>query len=185
MYDSCITKSISHGTAQKLTFNCFANITSGKRPNSFSKTESSVFSIPVYGSSSLLGFCDSWIYNEPILIIGRVGSLGVVTRSKKFSWPSDNTLVISTQFYEFTCETLRRIDYKKISGGSSQPLITQKNLCQYPVIVPSEHELLDFEEKSYPYMALYDENNEQNEYLRKIRDYLANNLFSANIELRK
>ena len=77
------------------------SIESGKRPGEKSETKTQDFTVPLMGASSIMGFVKDALYNEPILIIGRVGTHGIVQRISSPSFPSDNTLVIRSKYFEF------------------------------------------------------------------------------------
>lgn len=82
-----------HGTLGEII-----TIESGKRPGEKSETKTQDFIVPLIGASSVMGFVKNALYNEPILIIGRVGTHGIVQRVLWPSFPSDNTLVIGRNF---------------------------------------------------------------------------------------
>lgn len=71
-----------------------ATITNGKRPPIVVDARSSVYSVPVVGGSGVMGFTNAALFNEPILVTGRVGTLGQLYCLKEPSWPSDNRLVV-------------------------------------------------------------------------------------------
>ncbi|MDE7421319.1 MAG: restriction endonuclease subunit S [Muribaculaceae bacterium] len=109
-------------------------INSGKRPID-KKTESILQqSYPIVGASSIMGYTSSFLYNEPILVIGRVGTHGVVQRWNDKCWPSDNTLVIKSKYYNFVFNVLTSLDYNSLNRGSTQPLITQSDIKQVEII---------------------------------------------------
>ena len=109
----------------------FINITSGKRPEQKSEVKDSVFNVPLVGASRVMGFVMEPLFKEPALIIGRVGTHGVVQRFTTPTYPSDNTLVIRSPFYEYVYQVLKRIDYASLNVGSTQPLITQSSIKNY------------------------------------------------------
>ena len=86
-----------------IPFKEIINISSGKRPKIMNKEKDKGFNIPLIGASSIMGYVSETLYVKPILIIGRVGTHGIVQRIKGKSWPSDNTLVIQPEYYEYTC----------------------------------------------------------------------------------
>lgn len=85
------------------------NIGSGKRPPKKSPILDSEYIIPLIGASSIMGYVPEPLFDEPILVIGRVGTHGVVQRFNNKVWPSDNTLVIKTAYYEYVYQTLKLI----------------------------------------------------------------------------
>ena len=71
-----------------------AKIASGKRPLVISKEPSSVCKIPIIGGKGPSGFTNEALYEQGILITGRVGTLGKLFAPSGPCWPSDNALVI-------------------------------------------------------------------------------------------
>ena len=80
---------------QEVKLHEIAKIRSGKRPPVVVETQSTSFPIPVIGGSWPNGFIREALFDHPILVAGRVGTLGRLHYIKKPSWPSDNTLVIT------------------------------------------------------------------------------------------
>jgi type I restriction enzyme S subunit len=160
-------------------FSNVANITSGKRPPFSQTTVSSEFSIPLIGASSIMGFTNTVLYNEKILITGRVGTHGVIQRYSRPCWASDNTLVIKSDYYEFAYQQLRGMDYRNMNRGSTQPLITQTDLKNVPIILPNQATLIRFEELIGSLMKLFDNCILENECLTNLRDTLLPRLMSG------
>ncbi|MED4853724.1 restriction endonuclease subunit S, partial [Caldifermentibacillus hisashii] len=103
-------------------------ISSGKRPSIKAQVINEELSIPLVGASSIMGYTNEFNYNEPVLVIGRVGTHGIVQRFNTKIWASDNTLVIKSKYYEYVNQILNIIDYKALNRGSTQPLITQSDI---------------------------------------------------------
>ena len=55
-----------------------ANITSGKRPPMKQVSPTQEVTIPLVGAASIMGYTNQALYNEPILVTGRVGTHGVI-----------------------------------------------------------------------------------------------------------
>ena len=159
------------------------DITSGKRPGKKSDFIDDEFFIPLIGASSLMGFVKEILFDEPILVIGRVGTHGVVQRVLPPSFPSDNTLVLKTKFYEFIYQSLKRIDYDSLNVGTTQPLITQTSIKKYRIIIPSPLMLKNYEVTASKLFSKIEANNYENSYLSKIRDSLLPKLISGKIRI--
>lgn len=159
------------------------SITSGKRPKEKSEKQTIDFKIPLIGASSLMGYVKETLYNKPILVIGRVGTHGIIQKITPPSYPSDNTLVITSKYYEFVYQILRRIDYDSLNVGTTQPLITQKSIKNQEIIIPSQKILFTHENIISSLSIKMMENNSENEYLSKIRDYLLPKLMSGKIRV--
>ena len=105
-----------------------ADISSGKRPPIKSEVYSQETPISIVGAASAMGFTSEANHTDKILVTGRVGTHGVIQRFNTPCWTSDNTLVITSPFYEFANQILHRIDYSSMNRGSTQPLITQGDM---------------------------------------------------------
>lgn len=160
-----------------------ADITSGKRPPKKSKELNDECNIPLIGAADIMGYTSSILYKSPILIIGRVGTHGVVQRWKDACWPSDNTLVIESQYYNFTYQQLKNIDYSSINRGSTQPLITQTDVKNTSIIIPTRQTLEKYESIiNILYDSIY-RNNKESARLATLRDTLLPKLMSGQIKL--
>jgi type I restriction enzyme S subunit len=124
-----------------------ASVESGKRPITKESVPSNTINIPIIGASDIMGYTNNILFDEPILVIGRVGTHGIVQPVFKSCWASDNTLVIKSNYYAYVYNILKNIDYSSINKGSTQPLITQTDIRNTPVYIPELNELRSFEEK--------------------------------------
>lgn len=75
-----------------------ADISSGKRPPVKSEAYSQETPISIAGAASVMGFTSKANHTDRILVIGRVGTHGVVQRFSTPCWASDNSLVIASPF---------------------------------------------------------------------------------------
>ena len=160
-----------------------ATITSGKRPPMKQPTATADVKIPLVGAAAIMGFTNAVLYNEPILVTGRVGTHGVVQRFQSPCWTSDNTLVIKSKFYEYAFQSLQRVDYVNMNRGSTQPLITQTDLKNVSIIIPTEAVLLEYEKIAGTLMAMYESNRNENERLALLRDTLLPRLINGEINV--
>jgi len=160
-----------------------ANVVTGKRPLKKKNTIDMQYSIPVIGASSIMAYTVESLYSEKILIIGRVGTHGIVQRFENECWPSDNTLVITSDYYEFVSIVLQNIDYKKLNRGSTQPLITQTDIKKTKIIRPEEKTLLAFEQCVGILMKQWTNNLYENQKLAQLRDTLLPKLMSGEIDV--
>ena len=170
---------------KNVDFGDLIQITSGDRPDEKSEVKTFEFNIPLFGASKIMGYTKESSYNEKILIIGRVGTHGVIQRVNYPCFPSDNTFVIKSEYYGFVYQLLKRIDYDSLNTGSTQPLITQKSLKTVNVILPDEKTLFNFEKISNIFFdKIYIINNEIRS-LTKLRDTLLPKLMSGEIDVSK
>lgn len=160
-----------------------ANISSGKRPPIKSEVYSQETPISIVGAASVMGFTSEANHTDKILVTGRVGTHGVIQRFNTPCWTSDNTLVITSPFYEFTNQILHRIDYSSMNRGSTQPLITQGDMKKVVVLVPDEETLAKFEALTGSLMAQWEANNNENVKLASLRDTLLPKLMSGELDV--
>lgn len=158
-------------------------ITSGKRPSERNEQQTEKYQFPLYGASSIMGYVPSYLYDEPILIIGRVGTHGVVQRANKKSFPSDNTLVIKSKYYNFIYFILLKIDYSSLNVGTTQPLITQTSVKNIKILIPNVTTLDLFEEITSKLFSYNDLKLDENKRLSDLRNILLPRLMSGEIQV--
>ncbi len=158
-----------------------ANIVSGKRPLHKCNIKKGESIIPIIGASSIMGYTTDMLYNEEILIIGRVGTLGVVQRISGPCWTSDNTLVIKSLYKEYIYQLLNRIKYTNINRGSTQPLITQTDMKNTKIFIPDDKILYSFEKLVSQMFACCKENITQNVNIARLRNTLLPKLMNNEI----
>lgn len=130
-----------------------------------------------------MGYTKDFSFNEDILIIGRVGTHGIVQRVNYPCFPSDNTFVIKSNYYGFVYQILKRIDYDSLNTGSTQPLITQKSLKTVNCVFPDENILKKFEDLSETIFEEIYLNEKEINNLVKIRNTLLPKLMSGEIDV--
>ena len=130
-----------------------------------------------------MGYTTEANHTDKILVTGRVGTHGVVQRFNSPCWASDNTLVITSAFYEYTFQILQRIDYRTLNRVSTQPLITQGDMNKVPILIPDNETLLKFETLVGQLMKQYQVNLLENDKLAELRDALLPKLMSGEIDV--
>ena len=160
-----------------------ADITSGKRPPIKSAQKTNVAVVPLIGAASVMGYTTDANHNDKILVTGRVGTHGVVQRFNSPCWTSDNTLVITSDLYEYTFQILQRIDYRSMNRGSTQPLITQGDMNKVSILLPDKKTLLNFESIVGQLMEQYQANLLENDKLSELRDTLLPRLMSGELDV--
>ena len=113
-------------------------ISSGNRPvqKSEEKTKENIF--PIVGASKIMGYTNNYILDDTneVLIIGRVGTLGIIQKYREKIWVSDNTLIIKSNFQNYIKQYLSNVDFYSLNSGSTQPLITQTTINKLLIVVP-------------------------------------------------
>lgn len=158
-------------------------ITSGKRPLVKMVEKTNIASIPLVGAASIMGYTVNHNQVGKILVIGRVGTHGIVQRFNSPCWASDNTLVIKSDYFEYVYQILKRIDYQSLNRGSTQPLITQTDISNVDIIIPEPNVLYKFETLAGQLMTLYEAKLKENECLAALRDLLLPRLMSGDLDV--
>lgn len=160
-----------------------ANVVSGKRPTIKQDSYNNDCCFPIVGASSIMGYTNESLYQDKVLVIGRVGTHGIVQRFNIPCWPSDNTLVVSSKYYEYTYQILKTINYNAMNRGSTQPLITQTDIKNTDIIIPKLDDLMKYEVNVGKIMELYGQNIKENTRLAQLRDTLLPKLMSGELDV--
>ena len=160
-----------------------ATIVSGKRPANRASIKTEDSTIPLIGASCIMGYTSDYLYESKILVTGRVGTHGVIMRFNNKCWPSDNTLVIQSKYYEFVYQCLRGVDYKNLNRGSTQPLITQKDLKNVNIVIPTLKLLNEYENNVSTLMTSVSNLEIENDSLAQLRDALLPRLMSGELNV--
>jgi type I restriction enzyme S subunit len=124
------------------------------------------------------------LFTEPILLTGRVGTLGSVFRIIEPCWPSDNTLVLRAHRpanFEFLFFQLRQIDFASLNRGSTQPLLTQTDLKSQQLLLPAPAVLDHFSRIAGSMYGRIDETDRESRALAALRDTLLPKLISGEL----
>jgi len=147
-------------------------VNSGKTCSDKVDTKSEINKYPVAGASGVIGFSSTYNYDEKLMTTGRVGTLGVVNRYDQPMYMADNVLVLRSQYYEYCYQILRNLDYSEITKGGVQSLITQTDLKDSPIVIPSKDVLNKFEEQSITIYSLVEHKHKENEKITELQSLL-------------
>jgi type I restriction enzyme S subunit len=159
-------------------------IASGKRPADRSDVLSDSCKIPLYGGAGLMGYTSESLFEDKKIVTGRVGTLGRVHLAYPPCWASDNVLVLSPRdktFFSFSYQWLCGIDVHALNRGSTQPLLTQKDLGAQMAVIPRRTVLEKFEEISAALNQQIRLQTLQIETLTNLRDTLLPRLISGEL----
>jgi type I restriction enzyme S subunit len=163
-----------------------AQVTSGKRPGTRSKSQTPDLRVPLFGGAGIMGYVSVPLYTEPVLLTGRVGTLGLVFRISEPCWPSDNTLILISKdicHYEYIYYSLQEIEFQSLNRGSTQPLVTQGDLQSQSVVLASIEIAKAFHSIAHKLFAKIDQNEAESRTLAAIRDALLPKLLSGEIRV--
>lgn len=107
-----------------------------------SKTEQGLY--PVYGSTGIIGMCESPVYNKRQILVARVGAnAGFVHLADGSYDVSDNTIIIDLSKevnQKFVFYMFRNANLNKFAKGGGQPLLTATQIKDFVIPVPSMEE---------------------------------------------
>ena len=151
------------------TLGDIAEINSGKTCIDKSEVKDESYQYPVAGASGIIGFSSTFNYDEKLMTTGRVGTLGVVNRYNQKMYMADNVLIIRSNYYEYCYQILKSLDYSEITKGGVQSLITQTDLKDYSITLPSKEVLSVFEEQSGMLFSSVETKKQENEILTELQ----------------
>ena len=112
-----------------------ASIDTGK--SNFTPQESGQYEI--LGSTSVIGYDDTYDYEGDFLLTARVGAnAGELYRYSGKVKISDNTVFIKGEQLDFVYYALLHFDIKRLSFGTGQPLVKASELKVQEIMMPVE-----------------------------------------------
>jgi type I restriction enzyme, S subunit len=163
-----------------------AEVSSGKRPDARFAERSDEASVPLWGGNGPMAFVRKPLFNEPILLTGRVGTLGSVFRITDPCWPSDNTLILRANepsVFEYLFLQLHQVNFASLNRGSTQPLLTQTDLKAQRLVVPMKNMLEIFSRIANSMYCRFDESTAEIRTLSALRDASLSKLISGELRV--
>lgn len=96
---------------------------------------------PVYGGNGINGHHSKFMFEQPVIVIGRVGVYcGVVHLSEPNSWVTDNALYVCDIKEDFDQQylagALRVANFNQYAGRAAQPLVSGNRIYPIPILIP-------------------------------------------------
>ena len=164
-----------------IPFENFVSVSSGKRKKNSEKSEENIY--PIIGATKITGYTNDYLFDNKVIITGRVGTLGTFQIYNSRIWPSDNTLILSSDYFGYTYFSLNQINFLSLNRGSTQPLVSQKDIKNYKTVFPDTKWLSKFEEIMNPIFDYYWRLEKENKKLAETRDILLPKLMSGEIRV--
>jgi type I restriction enzyme S subunit len=140
--------------------------------------------VPIYGSTGILGYHDKAKAVAPGVVTGRSGTLGEVTYVDEDYWPLNTSLWVK-DFKRvtplFALFLLREMDLKQFNGGASVPTLDRKSVHRVDVLIPADTMLRAFDEFAADAFAQVKKLESQNQKLRQARDLLLPRLMNGEL----
>ncbi|MFQ3550269.1 MAG: restriction endonuclease subunit S, partial [Armatimonadota bacterium] len=141
---------------------------------------------PVKGANGNIGKTNEYLFDEELILTGRVGTLGTVYISRGKVWISDNVLISKPKrpdFLYFAYLHLKRINFDSLNRGSTQPLITQTDLNNVSIVIPQSNIFTKWSNLSNSLYDKYYINNSQIQTLSSLRDALLPKLMRGEVRV--
>lgn len=140
--------------------------------------------VPIYGSTGILGYHDKAKASAPGVVTGRSGTLGEVQYVAEDYWPLNTALWVK-EFRRvtplFALFLLREMDLRQYNGGASVPTLDRKSVHRVEILIPPPLLLRSFDEFSADVFAQIKNLDAQNQKLRAARDLLLPRLMSGEL----
>jgi type I restriction enzyme, S subunit len=139
-------------------------------------------SIPVYGSSGVIGYHDKHLVNGPGIIVGRKGNVGSVFWSDQDYCPIDTTYFVRSNLsLQYIFYNLQHQNF--LNTDAAVPGLSRNQAYSLLIIVPQEHLITKFEEFVTNVFTLTKNLRKKNSILINSRDLLLPKLISGEIEV--
>lgn len=140
--------------------------------------------VPVYGSTGIVGYHATAKVDAPMIVTGRSGSLGQVCFVSVPSWPLNTALWVRdfkrvSPWYAYFL--LSEIGLEKFNGGASVPTLDRKVAHAADVMLPPDSLMASFDETAQTSFAMIENLKSQNAELAKARDLLLPRLMSGSL----
>lgn len=141
----------------------------------------------IYGSNTIMGRSEKFLYEGPIIVLARIGSnCGALRLNISPCWISNNATGIKgkdniSTFFVYLL--LKNFDFSQIKEGTGQPYINIKALKSYKVILPASNILYRFDELVSNFYFNIHQKVEENQKLSALRDLLLPKLMSGEIRI--
>lgn len=152
-------------------------ITSGKN-----KSKSPEGPYPVFGSTGIIAYTETYLYDSPLILVARVGAnAGYVHMSYGKYDVTDNTLIVDlkkTVEQKYVYYVLIKEEINKFAKGGGQPLITSSILKHVMIPVPSLKKQQSIVKKLDAFTSLISKLQEERDLRQKQYEYYREKLLT-------
>lgn len=140
----------------------------------------------VLGGNGISGFHDEYMFEEPQIVIGRVGAYcGCIHVSPAKSWITDNALYVSERdpslLFDYLVHALTHARLNQYASQFGQPLISGSRLYPVPILIPPEDAQREFAARVARSAALKDVNEKSQGCLDALLSSLQHRAFRGEL----
>lgn len=141
---------------------------------------------PVYGGNGISGSHSEFMFEEPQLIIGRVGVYcGAIHITEPRSWVTDNALYVKKYLCEvnfhYLAQLLEILNLNQFAGRAAQPLVSGSRIYPIEVILPPIEEQVMFEKIKNSFTNAFIKNVSSQAEIDRFFNTLSNQAFSGQL----
>ncbi|HOV43028.1 MAG TPA: restriction endonuclease subunit S [Syntrophothermus lipocalidus] len=146
------------------------------------KNERRKGTIPVFGSSGVIGYHDEYLVKGPGIIVGRKGNVGSVFWSNENFYPIDTVFYVITELNLPYCyHALKEQNF--INNDSAVPGLSRNQAYLNRIVVPTQEILQKYNDHINPIFSQLYLLDKKNLILRRTRDLLLPKLISGELNV--
>ena len=180
VFDETLKREIPKGWAAT-TLKDFLTIKNGKDHKLLSDGK-----YTVYGSGGAMRSADDYLFEGKSVLIPRKGTLNNVMYVNEAFWTVDTMFYTEMKqdfFAEYVFYSIKDIDFNKFNLGTGVPSMTSSILYSLKMIRPSDYLLKSFEDTLKPIFLKITNNENENQHLTQLRDFLLPMLMNGQISV--
>jgi type I restriction enzyme S subunit len=138
----------------------------------------------VYGSGGIYGSHNVPLVQGPGIIVGRKGSVGELHWSNISFYPTDTSYYVEPKAgmdLNYAYFLLQRLPLKSMNSDSAVPGLSRIAAYQLPATLPDKPLIAEFGKFATPIRAAIANNNQQNQELTQLRDWLLPMLMNGQV----
>ena len=139
---------------------------------------------PVYGSGGIYGSHNVPLVQGPGIIVGRKGSVGELHWSNISFYPTDTSYYVEPKAgmdLNYAYFLLQRLPLKSMNSDSAVPGLSRIAAYQLPATLPDKPLIAEFGKFATPLRAAIANNEQQNQELTQLRDWLLPMLMNGQV----
>ncbi len=180
VFDETLKREIPKGWAAT-TLKDFLTIKNGKDHKLLSDGK-----YTVYGSGGAMRSADDYLFEGKSVLIPRKGTLNNVMYVNEAFWTVDTMFYTEMKqdfFAKYVFYSIKDIDFNKFNLGTGVPSMTSSILYSLKMIRPSDYLLKSFEDTLKPIFLKITNNENENQHLTQLRDFLLPMLMNGQISV--
>lgn len=139
-------------------------------------------SVPVVGSSGVIGWHNSPLVKGPGIVVGRKGNVGSIIWCPRDFYPIDTVFFVQTR-YPLRCllHLLRRLTF--LNSDAAVPGLNRSAALHIPILIPPVDLMLEFDARVEPMLDLAENYQGSNVRLAEARDLLLPRLITGELSV--